>query len=54
VWITTCQFAKCEWNSGLASKNNNQLASLASFFSLSLILPPPDPKLFSDLVSEHP
>jgi hypothetical protein len=29
VRITTRQLAKCEWNSGLASKNTNPLASLA-------------------------
>jgi hypothetical protein len=31
-WINR-QLAKCEWNSGLASKNTNPLASLARVFS---------------------
>jgi hypothetical protein len=32
VRITTRQLAKCEWNSGLASKNTNPLATMASCF----------------------
>jgi hypothetical protein len=38
VRITTRQLTKCEWNSGLASKNTNPLASLARVFPLSLFL----------------
>jgi hypothetical protein len=38
VWITTRQLAKCEQNSGLASKNTSPLASLVSFSPLSLTL----------------
>jgi hypothetical protein len=32
VRTTTRQLTKCEWNSGLPSKNTNTLASLACFF----------------------
>jgi hypothetical protein len=48
VGITARELAKCKGNAGLASKNKNQLASLANglFFSLSLILPPLIPSCF--------
>jgi hypothetical protein len=53
VRITTRQLAKCEWNSDLASKNINPLASpervfsplTDSFYSFG--------QLFSDLASEY-
>jgi hypothetical protein len=53
VRITTRQLAKCEYNSGLASKNTNPLARMARFFS-----PITDPfyifgQLFSDMASEN-
>jgi hypothetical protein len=51
--ITTRQHAKCQKYSGLASKNTNPVASLASFFfpliDLSYILA----SYFSVLVSEN-
>jgi hypothetical protein len=50
VGITTCQLAKCEYNSGLASKNTNPLAS--GFFPLSLTISMYWVQLFSDLASE--
>jgi hypothetical protein len=38
VRIITRQLAKCEWISGMVSKNTNPLASLARDFSPSLLL----------------
>jgi hypothetical protein len=52
VRITTRQLAKCEWNSGLASKNTNLLASL-EFFFLSLTLSICLANCFFDLESEN-
>jgi hypothetical protein len=54
VWITTCQLAKCEQNSGLVSKNTNALANLPSWFFFPLTGPfYIFDQLFSDLASEN-
>jgi hypothetical protein len=53
VRITTRQIAKCEWNSGLASKNTNPLASLErNFFPLTYPFYSFG-QFFSDLASEN-
>jgi hypothetical protein len=51
--ITTHQLAKCEWNSGLASKNKNPLANLGSVFFRLTDSSSPYPELFSDLATEN-
>jgi hypothetical protein len=53
MWIITRQLTKCEWNSGLASKNTNPLANLASFFPHLTYAFCIFGQLFSDLASDN-